>query len=266
MGDLAQKVNAKLSGTTVDNSVDNSVDKSNETIIWDFLRGKGLNEYAVAGLMGNLYAESGLRPNNLQNSFEQRLGLDDAEYTKAVDNGTYTNFVKDSAGYGLAQWTYYTRKQNLLNFATKSNKSIGDLDMQLNFLWNELVGYPTLMNILKTATDIPTASNAVLFQFERPADMGGKVQKQRAAYGQAFYDRHHTSPSSTVGFTPYTVRVTANVLNIREKPTTDSAIVGSIKDKGVYTIVDESSGKGATKWGKLKSGIGWISLDYVRRT
>jgi hypothetical protein len=266
MGDLAQKVNAKLSGTTVDNSVDNSVDKSNETIIWDFLRGKGLNEYAVAGLMGNLYAESGLRPNNLQNSFEQRLGLDDAEYTKAVDNGTYTNFVKDSAGYGLAQWTYYTRKQNLLNFATKSNKSIGDLDMQLNFLWNELVGYPTLMNILKTATDIPTASNAVLFQFERPADMGEKVQKQRAAYGQAIYDRHHSNSSNTVGFTPYTVKVTANVLNIREKPTTDSAIVGSIKDKGVYTIVDESSGKGATKWGKLKSGIGWISLDYVRRT
>jgi uncharacterized protein YgiM (DUF1202 family) len=122
------------------------------------------------------------------------------------------------------------------------------------------------MNILKTATDIPTASNAVLFQFERPADMGEKVQKQRTAYGQTFYDRHHTSPSSTVGFTPYTVRVTANVLNIREKPTTDSAIVGSIKDKGVYTIVEESSGKGATKWGKLKSGIGWISLDYVRRT
>ena len=39
-------------------------------------------------------------------------------------------------------------------------------------------------------------------------------------------------------------------------------VVGCIKDKGIYTIVAESKGQGATKWGKLKSGAGWISLDY----
>ena len=33
---------------------------------------------------------------------------------------------------------------------------------------------------------------------------------------------------------------------------------------GVYTIVAESAGAGATKWGKLKSGAGWISLDYAK--
>ena len=41
--------------------------------------------------------------------------------------------------------------------------------------------------------------------------------------------------------------------------------LGSITDKGVYTIVEEKTGTGATKWGKLKSGAGWISLDYVRK-
>ena len=61
------------------------------------------NPYGVAGLMGNLYAESGLRSNNLQNTFEKKFGMTDEQYTAAVDNGTYTNFVKDSAGYGLAQ-------------------------------------------------------------------------------------------------------------------------------------------------------------------
>ena len=40
---------------------------------------------------------------------------------------------------------------------------------------------------------------------------------------------------------------------------------GHIKGKGIYTIVAEAAGPGATKWGKLKSGAGWISLDYVTK-
>jgi uncharacterized protein YgiM (DUF1202 family) len=65
---------------------------------------------------------------------------------------------------------------------------------------------------------------------------------------------------------PYTVRVTADELNIRAGAGTNFAVKGSIKDKGVYTIVEETSGAGATKWGRLKSGAGWISLDYVKKT
>lgn len=68
--------------------------------------------------------------------------------------------------------------------------------------------------------------------------------------------------AETVG---YLVKVTANVLNIRQGAGTNYKAVGSIKDKGTYTIVDEAHGEGATKWGKLKSGAGWISLDYVKR-
>jgi hypothetical protein len=90
---------------------------SNESTIWTYLKNKGLNDCGAAGLMGNLYAESGLKSTNLQNNYEKKLGYTDDTYTTAVDNGKYTNFVKDSAGYGLAQWTYWKRKQNLLNFA-----------------------------------------------------------------------------------------------------------------------------------------------------
>ena len=63
----------------------------------------------------------------------------------------------------------------------------------------------------------------------------------------------------------YRVRVTANELNIRKGPGTNFGANGSIKDKGVYTIVAESAGSGASKWGKLKSGAGWISLDYCTK-
>ena len=122
----------------------------NAKIIWDFFKGKGkgLSDIACAGVLGNLYAESALNPKNLQNGYEKKLGLNDDTYTAAVDNGTYTNFVRDSAGYGLCQWTYWSQKQNLLDFARAAGKSIGDLSMQLDFLWKELNSYRGLVDML----------------------------------------------------------------------------------------------------------------------
>lgn len=74
-----------------------------------------------------------------------------------------------------------------------------------------------------------------------------------------------TAPTQPGTFTPYTVKVTGNPLNIRKGPGTNYGVAGQIKDNGVYTIVEERTGMGATKWGKLKSGAGWISLDYCQR-
>lgn len=70
---------------------------------------------------------------------------------------------------------------------------------------------------------------------------------------------------SKPAFSPYRVKVTASVLNIRKGAGTNYALAGTIRDGGVYTIVQESTGQGATKWGKLKSGAGWISLDYTTK-
>lgn len=75
-----------------------------------------------------------------------------------------------------------------------------------------------------------------------------------------------TNSSQTAVFTPYLVKITADALNIRKGPGTNYGIAGCIRDKGTYTIVAESSGSGANKgWGKLKSGAGWISLDYCTK-
>lgn len=156
--------------------------------IWLFLKEKGLNDYAIAGIMGNLYAESALNPTNLQQSYEKKLGYTDESYTKAVDNGSYDDFAKDSAGYGLAQWTYHTRKAALLEYARSKGKSISDLAMQLEFMWQEMQGYKYMMSVLKEATSILEASTAVLTQYERPADMSETVQRKRATYGQKYYD------------------------------------------------------------------------------
>lgn len=76
-----------------------------------------------------------------------------------------------------------------------------------------------------------------------------------------------TSTTATTNtFKSYLAKVTANALNIRKGAGTNYAVTGCIKDKGTYTIVAEQTGQGSTKgWGKLKSGAGWISLDYVKK-
>lgn len=67
-------------------------------------------------------------------------------------------------------------------------------------------------------------------------------------------------------FSPYLVEVTATDLNIRKGPGTNYGKTGKFTGKGVFTITEERAGTGSNRgWGKLKSGVGWISLDYVKR-
>ena len=110
----------------------------NEKAIWDRLYAAIQNPYGVAGVMGNMKAESNCRSNNLQNSYEKSLGMSDEQYTAVVDEGSYTNFVKDKAGYGLVQWTYWSLKEGLLNYARSVGKSIGDRDMQVDYFLKEM--------------------------------------------------------------------------------------------------------------------------------
>lgn len=174
---------------------------SNEQKIWNYLKSNGLNNYGAAGLMGNLFAESGLISNNLQDIYNQKLGLSDEEYTNKVNDGTYTNFIKDSAGYGLAQWTWHSRKKNLLNYAKSKGKSIGDLDMQLEFLIQELISsYATVLATLKTASSVQEASNIVLTKFECPADQSAATQAKRASYGMKYYNKYADENNSTINY------------------------------------------------------------------
>jgi N-acetylmuramoyl-L-alanine amidase CwlA len=66
--------------------------------------------------------------------------------------------------------------------------------------------------------------------------------------------------ASTTTVTPYIVRITADVLNVRSGPGTSYSVVTTVKQGDAYTIVAESGG-----WGKLKSGAGWVKLGYTER-
>lgn len=126
-----------------------------EAKIWNNLKGWIQNDYGVAALMGHLYAESGLNPRNLQNSYEKSLGYTDDTYTAAVDSGKYAGFVRDGAGYGLAQWTYWSRKEALLAYVKAAGASVGDLETQLGFLRKELAeSYPAVLAALKSISSL----------------------------------------------------------------------------------------------------------------
>ena len=164
-----------------------------EKLIWDaqitFLK----NPYGAAVMMGHLEAESGLNPQNLENSFERKLGLTDAQYTAAVDNGSYQGFISDSCGYGIAQWTYAPRKKALLDYVKNKGVSIGDCVAQLEYLCIELTQYPAVFAALRNATSFRPASDIVLEQFENPADKSEKVKAYRASLGEKWYQKFATS-------------------------------------------------------------------------
>ena len=92
----------------------------------------GMSPVGACAMMGNMWAESGMRANNAQDGY----GYTDEGYTAKVDAGQL-NFI-DSIGYGLCQWTYGPRKLKLLQFARKRGVSIGDEDMQVDFCIQEL--------------------------------------------------------------------------------------------------------------------------------
>lgn len=76
-----------------------------------------------------------------------------------------------------------------------------------------------------------------------------------------------TVPKQTTSFTPYNVKVTANILRIRSTPleckngTNDTKY--RIIEGGIATVLEEASGEGSRRWGRIDKG--WIALDFTVR-
>lgn len=139
----------------------------NQRKIWNFFKEKGMSEAGIAGLMGNLRAESNLESN-------------------IVEGGSHANEItlNGKTGYGLAQWTSLNRQQGLYDYAKSKGTSTSDLNTQLEYLWQELNGsYKSVLSRLMNATSVQEASNAVLHDFESPFDQSKSVEDLRASYG-----------------------------------------------------------------------------------
>lgn len=192
-----------------------------------------------------------------------------------------------------------TQGQNLANIVNKCNAHTADLNVSIHFNaggghGTEVLVYSTSSGAKPYAAQICTAITALGF-----TNRGVKVRpdlyvlrKTKApallveccfvdnATDKALYNAEsmanaivkgitgQTAKSSTttttVSASGYLVKVTATTLNVRKDHSASSAVATTIKKGDVYTIVEEFN-NGGTKWGKLKSGVGWISLKYTEK-
>lgn len=135
------------------------------SILTALVRG-GMTPIAACAMGGNMMCES-----NMQADIAQRgmTKLADAEYTAAADIGAI-DFALDAVGYGLCQWTYFSRKQRLLEYARSVGASVGDEETQVNFCLKELkTEYRELWEYLTTAQDLYGAAARICKEYERPA-------------------------------------------------------------------------------------------------
>jgi len=142
----------------------------------------GMSRAAACGMLGNMQAESGLRAGNVQDG----MGYSDEDYLTAVESGA-VDFVRDSRGFGLCQWTYWTRKRELLAYARETGRPLDDEAMQVEFCLKELrEDHPALWAYLQTATGVYEAAKRICLEYERPAV--NNVEK-RAQYANEWFMR-----------------------------------------------------------------------------
>ena len=171
---------------------------TNIMTIYYQLIGAGLTKAGALGLMGNWMAESGCEANRLQGDFTDGRLLS-VTYTKDVTAGriSRTQFARDQKGYGLAQWTYFSRKEALYDFWKNSGTDLGDVRMQVKFALHELSTeseYAGLWSVLKTTDDIWTATDKVCRLYERPYYNNVDARFRHAKQLEAELDEAEAAP------------------------------------------------------------------------
>ena len=159
-----------------------------ELTIYQHLRAGGLSPAGACAVMGNMFQESAMQPNNVEN----RCTMSDSEYTRAVDEGRISpdQFARDQYGYGLCQWTYWSRKTELWKMANARQVSISDEAMQCDLCLTELArDFPALYQQLCscTAERLEAATGEFCRKYENPAvkNIGPRYQAALQFYATA---------------------------------------------------------------------------------
>ena len=159
-----------------------------ELTIYQHLRAGGLSPAGACAVMGNMFQESAMQPNNVEN----RCPMTDAEYTAMVDSNPSYDFENDNDkhyGYGLCQWTWWSRKAELRKMANERRVSISDEAMQCDLCLTELArDYSSLYQQLCSCTEegLQNATEAFCRKFENP-DLGVAQMRLRYQAALQFY-------------------------------------------------------------------------------
>ena len=182
-----------------------------EEKIWYAVRQAGFNEYAAAGVLGNFAVESGVNSSTIQGDYLYSESDKEAyrkDYANKVDNGTisrseFAHGGPGGGGYGLAQWTYYSLKEGLYDYAKSINASISDEDMQIEFLITGITGSGKATGYaayaltiprrgytdsnFKNATSPEEAASAFCWLYENPGGDGHESMRRERA--REYYEK-----------------------------------------------------------------------------
>ena len=144
---------------------------SYEQTIYNTFRKHGITQAGSLGFLGNWACESGNEPFRLQGDFSPYRTISKA-YVQGITNGSISKqqMSQDQKGFGLAQWTYWSRKAALYEWWKSSGKVLDSAEMQTEFAIHELeTEYRALFDFLKSTNDIFTACSRICREYERPA-------------------------------------------------------------------------------------------------
>jgi hypothetical protein len=149
--------------------------------------------------MANLQAEGNFSPLNAEDDKTDRNG-NYYSVGQRHDTGYISNYnIHDGVGWGLAQWTFYSRKQALYDYAASVGLSIGDMDAQLGYLRKEMTtDYYSMWQRIKESTDLSYITERVYDEFEHVYDSAEQPRQYhraqlaiRIGYADSIYSSLH---------------------------------------------------------------------------
>ena len=145
----------------------------NFALTWTFLKvGMGLTDVQAAGVMGNVFRESGFSSTNAEDSYGY----------SGFYNTEYNYKTNDEVGYGLLQWTHYSRKEALAEIASDMGLSVGNINAQLALMQYESQNtYKSAWNSLKSCTTVASATEVVMNKIEQPSDTDSITERKNYA-------------------------------------------------------------------------------------
>ncbi len=156
------EVEATQEADTTEAEVEITDNRTTEEVVWDYLKDAGYTDIQVAGIIGNLYQESGLNPARVESNGE---------------------------GIGLVQWSF-GRKQSLINYASSKGVDWSDLETQLEFLVDELDSkqfYQPYKDSFMNPYSVSEATEAFCFGFERPNKAKANLSFRQEKAWEAYY-------------------------------------------------------------------------------
>lgn len=170
--------------------------QGNERVVAKFLSEQGLSTMQIAGIMGSIKGEN--------EAYDPTL-LQEVP-ASGCPGGNYDNYPEEwigdpYVGYGICQWSAVNRSQGLVDYAAEQGKNSGDINIQVEYLWQELntTYQASVLDPILEATsveDVCLIWSQYFEVFEGASDINNESNQKRIGYAQEYLEKLKSGASS----------------------------------------------------------------------